>query len=87
MKLRVGIWAGIGALVVVFWSLYIVGLRPSPFGALWALIDLTCPIALARRNPMSIYLVLLANAATYALIGLLVESIRRHHRRASPISN
>jgi len=40
----------------------------------WALIILTCPVAAARSYfPLSLYLVLAANAATYALIGLVVK--------------
>jgi hypothetical protein len=87
MKLRIAIWAGAGALVVVFWSLYISATKPTPLRAMWTLIDLTCPIALARRYPLSIYLVLLVNAATYALIGLVMESIRRHYHRTRLITN
>jgi hypothetical protein len=37
--------------------------------------DATCPIALARQHHMTIYIVLLANALTYALAGLVVETM------------
>jgi hypothetical protein len=87
MKLRIAIWAGTGALVVVLWSLYIFLAKSTPLGAMWTLVDLTCPIALARRYPLSIYPVLLANAATYALIGTVVETMRRHFKHARLVSN
>jgi hypothetical protein len=87
MKLRIALWAAAGALVVVFWSLYISATKPTPLGSMSALLDLTCPIALARHYPMSIYFVLLANAATYALIGAAVEFTRRQYKRTSLIAH
>ena len=86
MRLRIAIWAGIGALLVVAWNLYICETSPTPLGALWTLICLTCPIALARHYPLSFYSVLLMNAATYALVGTVAETIRRHYKRARLIS-
>jgi len=77
MKLRIAIWAGMGALVVVLWTLYIAG-APTPPAVMWTLAYLTCPIALARHYALSFYFVLLANAATYALACTIVETIRRH---------
>jgi hypothetical protein len=82
MKLRIAIWAGAGALVVVLWNLYISETSPTPLGALWTLVDLTCPIALARHHALSFYFVLLMNAATYALAGTIVEATRRHFKPA-----
>ncbi|HEV2521563.1 MAG TPA: hypothetical protein VGT24_04205 [Candidatus Acidoferrales bacterium] len=81
MKLRVAIWSGVGALVVVFWTLYISAASPTPLGIVWTLACLTCPIALARHYTLSFYLVLFMNAATYALVGLVVETMRRHYKR------
>jgi hypothetical protein len=46
-----------------------------------ALAWLTCPISIAGRHPQGFYFVLVVNAATYALIGLVVEAIRAHHTR------
>ena len=46
------------------------------------LVRLTCPIALLSFYPLSVYLVLLANAATYALLGLIVENLRRRLNHA-----
>ncbi len=86
MKLRIAIWTSVGALVVVFWTLYISATLPAPLGTLWALAYLTCPVALARHYPLSFYFVLLANAATYALVGTGVETMRRHYKFRS-VSN
>jgi hypothetical protein len=80
MKSRIAIWAGAGALVVVFWTLYIPATFPTPLGVVWTLVYLTCPIALARHHALSFYLVLLVNAATYALVGMVVETIRRQYQ-------
>ena len=87
MQLRIGIWAGAGALVVVFWTFLIAGTSQSQLRNVWPLIDLTCPIALARHHALSIYFVLLVNAATYALLGSVVEFIRQLHGRANFMSN
>jgi len=78
MKLRIAIWAAVGALVVVFWTLYISATAPGARGTVWTLVYVTCPIALARQYALSFYLVLLANAATYALVGAVVEWMRGH---------
>ena len=88
MKRRIAIWATTGALVVLAWTLYISAISPTQLTAkamVWALC-LTCPIALARRYPLSLYFVLLANAATYALVGVVAETIRRHYQ-THPLSN
>jgi len=87
MKLRVAIWAGVGALVVVLWNFYIIETRPTPLGAMWTLTYLTCPIALARHYALSFYFVLLMNAATYALVGTIVEVMRQHFKHARLISS
>ena len=79
MKSRIAIWASMGALVVLFWRLYMSATFPIPLGVVWTLVYLTCPIALARHYALSFYFVLLVNAATYALVGMLVETVRRQH--------
>ena len=81
MKLRLSMWAGAGALVVLFWTLYISATAPAAHGTMWTLACLTCPIALARQYALSFYLVLLANAVTYALVGTVVEAMRGHLRQ------
>jgi hypothetical protein len=81
MKLRIAIWTGVGALVVILWTLYISTTSPKPLGSGWILADLTCPIALARRYPLSFYFVLLVNAATYGLAGTVVETLKKQFGR------
>jgi hypothetical protein len=89
MKLRIAIWAAVGTLVVALQALYFftshTGIRPS--GAVWALIVLTCPVALASQHPLSIYFVLVTNAVSYALIGTVVETIRRHWKQPRTVSS
>ena len=81
MKYRIAMWASAGFLVAGFWALFALATFPSTnerMRDVWALVCLTCPIAMAgRHHPMSLYEVLAANAATYALVGLIVESLRR----------
>jgi len=51
---------------------------------LWVLVSLTCPVAIAGRHyPISLYAALATNAVTYALIGLIVETLRHplHHAK------
>ncbi len=44
-----------------------------------ALIRLTCPIAIVGSHyRVSLYSALFANVATYAMVGLVVETVRRH---------
>jgi hypothetical protein len=48
----------------------------------WTLVDLTMPIALIRHYhfAMSVNVVFLVNAATYALVGTAGEIMRRHYK-------
>jgi hypothetical protein len=42
------------------------------------LVQFTCPVAIVGSHyPISIYSALVANVATYALAGLVVETLRR----------
>jgi hypothetical protein len=81
MKLRIAIWAGAGALVVVFWTLYISAMVPAARGTMWTLAYLTCPIALVRQYTLSFHVVLLMNAAIYALVGAVLEVMRGHFQQ------
>lgn len=81
MKLRIAMWACAGALVAVFWGLYISATFPNPLGNASVLIYLSCPISLVRHSPINFYSVVLVNAATYALAGALVEVVRGHRWR------
>jgi hypothetical protein len=90
MKLRIGIWAGVGLLVAVGWALYAYFTFPSLIQAkgedsiVWSLALFTQPIVLAGFRfhfGIGLYWVLLANALTYGFIGLIVETVRQklHH--------
>jgi hypothetical protein len=89
MKLRIAIWTGVGALVVVLWALYLSGTSSNPLNPLepltplGILIYLTCPIALVHDHALSFYFVLLGNASMYALIGTVLETTRRHFKQAA----
>jgi hypothetical protein len=89
MKSRIAIWATLGAFVVVVWTIYISATLSNPLGRGGvgrALIFLTCPIAMASRHPLTFYFVLITNAATYALAGIVVETMRRYYlMRSKPI--
>lgn len=87
MKLRIAIWAVVGAFVVALWSVYFMVNHTAPHGAMLTFLCLTCPIALARQHPMSVYVALLTNTVTYAMVGAIIETIRRHFRNAHPIAH
>ena len=73
-------------LVILAWTLHISPTSPTQLtakAALSTLACLTCPIALAHRYPLSLNVALLANAATYALVGVLAETIRQHYQTRS----
>jgi hypothetical protein len=79
MKYRIAMWAGAGFLVAGFWAFFALATFPSTnerMRDVWTLVCLTCPVAIVRHYPISLYTVLVANAVTYALIGLLVETLR-----------
>jgi hypothetical protein len=83
MKLRIAMWSGLGALVVVVWRVYISVTLSNPLGTGGvgrALVYLTCPIAIASQHPQGFYFVLFVNAATYALVGSVVETMRRFYK-------
>jgi hypothetical protein len=86
MKLRIAIWAAAGALVSLLLALYFSAMPGARLGSLWILIDLSCPIALLRNHAMTYYSVTLANAATYAIAGTIVEAMRHHFKPAPMIS-
>ena len=83
MKSRIAIWAVLGTLVVVCWRVYISATLSNPLGMGGvgrALVYLTCPIVIASRHPQGFYFVLIVNAATYALVGVIVETARRYYK-------
>jgi hypothetical protein len=80
MKYRVAIWAAMGFLVAGGWAVYLfVRNKDLPIEPIVStLIRLTCPIAIVGAHyPVSIYSGLAANVATYALVGLVVETLQR----------
>lgn len=83
MKYRLELWAGGGFLVAACWALYAFATQPPAMTTadpLLTLVQITCPIAFASMHfhfGVSLYWSLIANAATYALIGLAVETLRR----------
>ena len=88
MKYRIAVWAGVGLLVAVGWALYSYSAFPSPITraepVVWNLAHFTQPIMLASFRfhfGIGVYWVLFANAVTYALVGLMVETLRQrlHH--------
>ena len=87
MKSRIAMWAGAGFIVAAFWALFAIATFPSTVERMRdvsTLISVTCPIAIAGRHyPISLFEALAANTATYALIGVMVETLRRqlHHAK------
>ena len=80
MKSRIAMWAGAGFIVAGLWALFAIATFPSTVERMRdvsTLISVTCPIAIAGRYyPISLWEALAANSATYALIGLMVETLR-----------
>jgi hypothetical protein len=88
MRYRIAMWAGAGFLVAGIWAVYFFLTAPVPIASgetIWTLARLTCPIAFVSfyfHLPVGIYEVFVANAATYALVGLTVETVRHRLRQA-----
>ena len=86
MRIRIAIWASAGFLVAGFRALLAFASFPSTSERMrdvWALVSLTCPVAiLGRRYAISLYEALAANAVTYALVGLIGETLRHQLHRA-----
>jgi hypothetical protein len=85
MKYRIAMWASAGFLVAGFWALFAIATFPSTTERMrdvWTFVCITCPIAIAGMHyPISVYETLAANAVTYGIVGLIVESLRKqlHH--------
>jgi hypothetical protein len=91
--IRIAMWASAGFVVSLGWGFYFAstnkGVPIEP--AVYALARLTQPIAalvlyLNPSYPLGVTWAEVANAATYALVGLIVETIGQGHR-ALHISN
>lgn len=81
MKRRIAIWAMAGFLVASCWAVFAAATFPSASEHLrevWTFVCITCPIAIAGMHyRISLYEVLLANAVTYGLVALVVETVRK----------
>jgi hypothetical protein len=80
MKYRIAIWAAAGFLVGSGWAVYLLVRSKDHLiePIVSTLIRLTCPIAvIGWHYPVSLYTALVANVAMYALVGLVVETLRR----------
>jgi len=82
MQYRIRMWALAGFLVANWWALYFAEAnKEKPIEpVVRTLAFFTQPIVLVGSYfhfGLSFYWVLLANAATYALIGLIVETLRQ----------
>jgi hypothetical protein len=86
MKYRIAMWAIVGFLVAGFWALFAVATFPSTterVREVWTLVCITCPIAIAGiHHAISLYETLAANVVTYALAGLIVETLRKRPQHA-----
>ena len=80
MKYRIAIWAAAGFLVASGWAVYfLVASKDHPIEPIVStIVRLTCPVAIVGSHyPVSIYLAVVANVATYALVGFVAEEARR----------
>jgi len=83
MKYRIAAWASAGFLVAACWALYAFAITPPPItyaDPIMTLVEFTCPVVLAGTYfhfGVSLYWSLLASAATYALLGLIAETLRQ----------
>jgi hypothetical protein len=80
MKYRIAIWAAAGFLVASGWAVYLLVASKDhvmkPIVSIF--VRLTCPVAIVGLHyPVSLFSALVANVATYALVGVLVETLRR----------
>ena len=85
--IRIAIWMGIGFVISFAWGFYFASANKAiPIGqTVYALARLTQPSAavilyLNPALPLGLTWAAFANATTYALFGLILETIRRHQR-------
>ena len=79
MRYRIGAWASAGLLVAFFWAWYLFPTGVTTIRPILAIARLTCPIAFVNFGVPAFW-ALLANAATYAMAGLIFEVV--HFRKA-----
>jgi hypothetical protein len=85
--IRIAAWASAGFLISVGWGFYFATANKGiPIGPIvHTLARLTQPTAAAilylnPATPLGLTSVAVTNAATYALLGLMIETVRRHYR-------
>jgi hypothetical protein len=86
VKYRIALWATAGFLVAGGWGVYfLVASKDHPVEPIVStLVRLTCPIAIVGSHyPVSLYSALVANVVTYALAGLVVETLRRQFNHSN----
>jgi len=86
MKYRIAIWAAAGFLVAAGWAVYLLVASKDHLiePIVSTLIRVTCPVAIVGAHyPVSLYSALVANVATYALIGLVVETLQRQSKHSN----
>ena len=88
MKYRIAVWAIAGFLVAGCWAVYFaMRSKDNPIESIvYTFGLLTQPFVLVSFHfhfPLSVYWVIVANGATYALGGLFVELLRRQLNHAS----
>jgi HAMP domain-containing protein len=84
MRNRIALWALAGLFVAGFWAIYASLTSIAP---LWPLAEFTCPIAAASIHlnfPVSLFWAAVANTATYALAGAVIETLRHLATPTSP---
>ena len=80
MRYRIALWAAVGFLVAGCWGLYFAWAnKDNPIPPIAnTLARISCPIAIAGVHySIGVYWVLVINAATYTLVGVIVETLRR----------
>lgn len=79
MPRRIAMWAFAGAAVAAVWTLAVMLTGPWPASqhSVWTILRITYPVSLLGAFPLSFYVCVLVNAATYALVGLGFELVRR----------
>jgi hypothetical protein len=84
--IRIAAWTSVGFLVSRGWGFYFANANKSlPIGSMvYSLTRLTQPttafvLYLKPASALSLTWVAVTNAAAYVLLGLMVETVRRHH--------
>jgi hypothetical protein len=90
VKYRIAIWAAAGFFVASGWAVYLsVASKDHPIESIVSVvIRLTCPVAIIGSHyPITLYSSLVVNAATYALVGLVLETLRRQLNHSNLIQD